>query len=103
MNEGMTKDEPRRISISGTLRHSKFDMPATPPDIRYLSFLDTLLIASTNIGSLVCDGFGDAVLVQGEDAPGQALRSELQHFPGCRVADFQNRFRSSRSAERFDP
>ena len=37
-------------------------------------FLQTLLIASTNIGSLLCDGIGDAVLVQGEDAPGQALR-----------------------------
>src|SRR6266581_3282778 len=30
-------------------------------------FLETLLIASTNIGSLLCDGIGDAVLVQGED------------------------------------
>ena len=38
------------------------------------SFLDTLLVASTNIGSLLCDGIGDAILVQGEDAPGQALR-----------------------------
>ena len=37
-------------------------------------FLQTLLIASTNIGSLLCDGIGDAVLVQGEEAPGQALR-----------------------------
>src|SRR6266853_1872656 len=37
-------------------------------------FLQTLLVASTNIGSLLCDGIGDAVLVQGEDAPGQALR-----------------------------
>ncbi len=37
-------------------------------------FLHTLLIASTNIGSLLCDGIGDAILVQGEDAPGQALR-----------------------------
>src|SRR5437867_3165315 len=37
-------------------------------------FLQTLLTASTNIGSLLCDGIGDAVLVQGEDAPGQALR-----------------------------
>jgi (E)-4-hydroxy-3-methylbut-2-enyl-diphosphate synthase len=37
-------------------------------------FLETLLIASTNIGSLLCDGIGDAVLVQGEEAPGQALR-----------------------------
>jgi (E)-4-hydroxy-3-methylbut-2-enyl-diphosphate synthase len=37
-------------------------------------FLETLLIASTNIGSLLCDGIGDAILVQGEEAPGQALR-----------------------------
>ncbi len=37
-------------------------------------FLQTLLVASTNIGSLLCDGIGDAVLVQGEQAPGQALR-----------------------------
>jgi (E)-4-hydroxy-3-methylbut-2-enyl-diphosphate synthase len=37
-------------------------------------FLQTLLSASTNIGSLLCDGIGDGVLVQGEEAPGQALR-----------------------------
>jgi len=37
-------------------------------------FLATLLNAATNIGSLLCDGIGDAVLVQGEEAPGQALR-----------------------------
>src|SRR5215472_10317220 len=38
------------------------------------TFLQTLLTASTNIGSLLCDGVGDAILVQGEEAPGQALR-----------------------------
>jgi (E)-4-hydroxy-3-methylbut-2-enyl-diphosphate synthase len=38
------------------------------------TFLETLLTASTNIGSLLCDGIGDAILVQGEKAPGQALR-----------------------------
>ena len=38
------------------------------------TFLKTLLIASTNIGSLLCDGIGDAILIQGEEAPGQALR-----------------------------
>jgi (E)-4-hydroxy-3-methylbut-2-enyl-diphosphate synthase len=37
-------------------------------------FLRTLLVGATNIGSLLCDGIGDAVLVQGEEAPGQALR-----------------------------
>jgi len=38
------------------------------------NFLETLLTAATNIGSLLCDGIGDAILVQGEEAPGQALR-----------------------------
>ena len=37
-------------------------------------FLDALLAAATNIGSLLCDGIGDAILIQGESAPGQALR-----------------------------
>jgi len=37
-------------------------------------FLPTLLTAACNIGSLLCDGIGDAILVQGEHAPGQALR-----------------------------
>ena len=41
---------------------------------RPTDFLRTLLTASTNIGSLLCDGIGDAILVQGEEAPGQALR-----------------------------
>ncbi|HXM32563.1 MAG TPA: (E)-4-hydroxy-3-methylbut-2-enyl-diphosphate synthase [Chthoniobacterales bacterium] len=38
------------------------------------TFLQTLLAAATNIGSLLCDGIGDAILIQGEEAPGQALR-----------------------------
>jgi len=38
------------------------------------NFLDTLLVAATNIGSLLCDGIGDAILVRGEEAPGQASR-----------------------------
>jgi (E)-4-hydroxy-3-methylbut-2-enyl-diphosphate synthase len=37
-------------------------------------FLRSLLTAATNIGSLLCDGIGDAILIQGEEAPGQALR-----------------------------
>lgn len=43
--------------------------PKAPP-----TFLHTLLTAATNIGSLICDGIGDAILVQGEEAPGQSLR-----------------------------
>jgi (E)-4-hydroxy-3-methylbut-2-enyl-diphosphate synthase len=37
-------------------------------------FLKTLLESATNLGALLCDGIGDAILVQGEVAPGQSLR-----------------------------
>src|SRR5687767_484933 len=37
-------------------------------------FLETLLVSATNIGSLLCDGIGDAMLIQGGEAPGQAWR-----------------------------
>jgi (E)-4-hydroxy-3-methylbut-2-enyl-diphosphate synthase len=37
-------------------------------------FLKTLLESATNLGALLCDGIGDAILVQGEAAPGQSLR-----------------------------
>lgn len=45
--------------------------PSADPEA---DFLKTLLTASMNLGSLLCDGIGDAVLVQGEQAPGQSLR-----------------------------
>ena len=45
-------------------------------------FLDTLLVASTNIGSLLCDGIGDAISA-----------TELQHFASGRCPDFQDRLR----------
>ncbi len=37
-------------------------------------FLPTLLRAATHLGALLCDGIGDAILVQGEHGPGQAMR-----------------------------
>jgi (E)-4-hydroxy-3-methylbut-2-enyl-diphosphate synthase len=37
-------------------------------------FVQTLLESATNLGALICDGIGDAILVQGEQAPGQSLR-----------------------------
>jgi (E)-4-hydroxy-3-methylbut-2-enyl-diphosphate synthase len=37
-------------------------------------FLDHLLTAAVHLGSLLCDGIGDAIVVQSEEAPGQALR-----------------------------
>jgi len=66
-NDRMTKEQ------ASSLRHSDFVIPSSL-DIGHLSFLVTLLTAATNIGSLLCDGIGDAILVQGEEAPGQALR-----------------------------
>src|SRR6266849_6377071 len=56
-------------------------------DIRASSFLRTLLTAATNVGSLLCDGIGDAVLVQGEEAPGQALRlsNNILQAAGSRI------------------
>jgi (E)-4-hydroxy-3-methylbut-2-enyl-diphosphate synthase len=69
---GMTKDE-RNPNDRMTKGGAGFVIPSSW-DIRHSSFLNTLLTASTNIGSLLCDGIGDAILVQGEEAPGQALR-----------------------------
>jgi len=67
-NNRMTREQPE-----ASIRASSFVIPSSL-DIRHSSFLHTLLTASTNIGSLLCDGIGDAILVQGEEAPGQALR-----------------------------
>jgi (E)-4-hydroxy-3-methylbut-2-enyl-diphosphate synthase len=45
--------------------------PHADPDA---PFVRTLLAASARLGSLLCDGIGDAVLLRTEDAPGQTLR-----------------------------
>jgi (E)-4-hydroxy-3-methylbut-2-enyl-diphosphate synthase len=45
--------------------------PSTDPN---RDFLRTLIESATNLGALLCDGIGDAVLVQGQQAPGQSLR-----------------------------
>jgi (E)-4-hydroxy-3-methylbut-2-enyl-diphosphate synthase len=55
--------EPRHpILLKDTLQQTSTD------------FVSNLLVASANIGSLLCDGIGDAILVRGEPAPGQSLR-----------------------------
>ena len=55
-------------------RHPILLKDTLAPSRRHGDFLRLLLVGATNIGSLLCDGIGDAVLVQGEEAPGQALR-----------------------------
>jgi (E)-4-hydroxy-3-methylbut-2-enyl-diphosphate synthase len=46
-------------------------LPSNDPN---RDFLKTLLESATSLGALLCDGIGDAILVQGESAPGQSLR-----------------------------
>jgi (E)-4-hydroxy-3-methylbut-2-enyl-diphosphate synthase len=76
-DEGSPNDRMTKTQEDDPVRASDFVIPSSldPPEAdRASSFLRTLLVASTNIGSLLCDGIGDAILVQGEEAPGQALR-----------------------------
>ncbi len=78
-NEARSTNDETSSNAQMTKSTSDFVIPssfnASPArTIRHSSFLQTLLIASTNIGSLLCDGIGDAILVQGEEAPGQSLR-----------------------------
>ena len=79
LSRSAANDEARRTKDEGSSNEqmtkggSGFGIPSSL-DIRHSSFLETLLVASTNIGSLLCDGIGDAILVEGEEAPGQALR-----------------------------
>ena len=58
-------EERHPILLKDTLR------PSFDPN---RDFLKTLLESATNLGALLCDGIGDAILVQGEEAPGQSLR-----------------------------
>jgi len=44
-------------------------VPGAKPDV-----LDTMLSAASNIGALLCDGIGDAILVRGEPGPGAGVR-----------------------------
>ncbi len=58
--------------------------PSSDPEA---AFVPILLRAAANLGSLLCDGIGDAILVQGEHAPGQSLRLayNILQAAGCRV------------------
>jgi (E)-4-hydroxy-3-methylbut-2-enyl-diphosphate synthase len=60
--------------------------PSSNPDA---PFLDALLRAAANLGSLLCDGIGDAILVQGESAPGQSLRLSYNILQAAGVRIFK--------------
>ena len=52
-------------------------------------FTENLLTAATNIGSLLCDGIGDAVIVNGEEAPGQSFRISYNILQAAGVRIFK--------------
>lgn len=52
-------------------------------------FVRHLLRAATNLGALLCDGIGDAVVVQGEAAPGQSLRISYNVLQAAGVRIFK--------------
>ena len=64
----------RMLAFKADPRHPILLKDTLNPPIGETDFLRALLPAAQNIGSLLCDGIGDAVLVRGETAPGQSLR-----------------------------
>ncbi|HEV3409599.1 MAG TPA: flavodoxin-dependent (E)-4-hydroxy-3-methylbut-2-enyl-diphosphate synthase, partial [Chthoniobacterales bacterium] len=73
-------------------RHPILLKDVLDPAQRSQDFLHNLLVASINIGSLLCDGIGDAILVQGEEAPGQALRLSYNVLQAARARIFKTEY-----------
>jgi (E)-4-hydroxy-3-methylbut-2-enyl-diphosphate synthase len=64
----------RELAFRADPRHPILLKDTLHPPHGETDFLMALLPAARTIGSLLCDGIGDAVLVRGETAPGQSLR-----------------------------
>jgi (E)-4-hydroxy-3-methylbut-2-enyl-diphosphate synthase len=64
----------RMLAFKAAPRHPILLKDTLHPPSGETDFLRALLPAAQNIGSLLCDGIGDAILVRGETAPGQSLR-----------------------------
>jgi 1-hydroxy-2-methyl-2-(E)-butenyl 4-diphosphate synthase len=64
----------RQLAFRVDPRHPVLLKDTLHPPIGETDFIAALLPAAQNIGSLLCDGIGDAILVRGETAPGQSLR-----------------------------
>jgi (E)-4-hydroxy-3-methylbut-2-enyl-diphosphate synthase len=64
----------RELAFRVDPRHPILLKDTLHPPSGETDFIAALLPASQNIGSLLCDGIGDAILVRGETAPGQSLR-----------------------------
>jgi 1-hydroxy-2-methyl-2-(E)-butenyl 4-diphosphate synthase len=64
----------RQLAFRVDPRHPILLKDTLHPPTGETDFIAALLPAARNIGSLLCDGIGDAILVRGETAPGQSLR-----------------------------
>ena len=64
----------RELAFKVDPRHPILLKDTLHPTVGETDFIKALLPAAQNIGSLLCDGIGDAILVRGETAPGQSLR-----------------------------
>jgi 1-hydroxy-2-methyl-2-(E)-butenyl 4-diphosphate synthase len=64
----------RMLAFKADPRHPILLKDTLQPPSGVTDFLNALLPAAQNIGSLLCDGIGDAILIRGETAPGQSLR-----------------------------
>jgi len=64
----------RQLAFVVDARHPILLKDTLHPPTGETEFLQALLPAARVIGSLLCDGIGDAILVRGETAPGQSLR-----------------------------
>lgn len=64
----------RMLAFKADPRHPILLKDTLDPPSGDTDFQKALLPAAQNIGSLLCDGIGDAILVRGETAPGASLR-----------------------------
>jgi (E)-4-hydroxy-3-methylbut-2-enyl-diphosphate synthase len=64
----------RMLAFRLDARHPILLKDTLQPATESGDFVETLLVGARHIGSLLCDGIGDAVIIQGEPAPGQSLR-----------------------------
>lgn len=64
----------RQLAFRVDSRHPILLKDTLHPPTGETDFITALLSASQMIGSLLCDGIGDAILIRGETAPGQSLR-----------------------------
>ncbi len=64
----------RMLAFQADPRHPILLKDTLQPPSGESDFISALLNAAKNIGSLLCDGIGDAILIRGETAPGQSLR-----------------------------